>query len=61
MYKRQPVEIIRTVRLNKARTMLRGTDMSVSEIGFAVGFTSLAYFSKCYKSEFGEPPTATRL
>lgn len=56
-----PVEIIRTVRLNKARTMLRGTDMSVSEIGFAVGFTSLAYFSKCYKSEFGEPPTATRL
>lgn len=55
-----PVEIIRTLRLQKARTMLRGSDKSVSEIAFEVGFTSLAYFSKCYKKAFGEPPTSAR-
>lgn len=55
-----PVEIIRAMRLKKARTLLSGTDKTVSEIAFEVGFTSLAYFSKCYKTEFGEPPSEVR-
>lgn len=55
-----PVEIIRTVRLQMAKTILSSTEKTVSEISFEVGFTSLAYFSKCYKEEFGESPSAIR-
>ena len=55
-----PVEIIRTVRLQRAKTILSSTEKTVSEISFEVGFTSLAYFSKCYKEEFGESPSAIR-
>ncbi len=55
-----PVELIRSLRLQKAKTMLLSTEKTVSEIAFAVGFTSLAYFSKCYKEEFGCSPTDTR-
>ncbi|MBD5358661.1 MAG: substrate-binding domain-containing protein [Bacteroides sp.] len=55
-----PVELIRSIRLQKARTLLVGTEKTVSEIAYSVGFTSLAYFSKCYKEAFGISPTETR-
>ncbi len=55
-----PVELIRTLRLQKAKTMLLSTEKTVSEIAFAVGFTSLAYFSKCYREAFGCSPTDAR-
>ncbi len=55
-----PVELIRSLRLQKAKTMLLSTEKTVSEIAFAVGFTSLAYFSKCYKDQFNVSPTDSR-
>ncbi|MDE5880259.1 MAG: helix-turn-helix domain-containing protein, partial [Muribaculaceae bacterium] len=55
-----PVELIRSLRLQKAKTMLLSTEKTVGEIAYAVGFTSLAYFSKCYKEAFGCSPTDTR-
>ncbi len=55
-----PVELIRRMRLQKAKTMLLSSEKTVSEIAYAVGFTSLAYFSKCYKEEFGISPTDSR-
>lgn len=55
-----PVEIIRTLRLRRAKSLLCVTDKTISEIAFEVGFTSLAYFSKCYKEEFGESPSEMR-
>ena len=55
-----PVELIRSLRLQKAKTMLLGSEKSVSEIAFAVGFTTLAYFSKCYKEQFGVTPSEAR-
>ena len=55
-----PVELIRDMRLQRARTMLMSTEKTVSEIAFEVGFTSLAYFSRCYKEAFGSTPTANR-
>ena len=55
-----PVELIRRMRLKKAKTLLLSSEKTVSEIAFEVGFTSLAYFSKCYKEEFGVSPTASR-
>lgn len=55
-----PVELIRSLRLQKAKTMLLSSEKTVSEIAFEVGFTSLAYFSKCYKEEFGVSPSESR-
>ncbi len=55
-----PVELIRNLRVHKAKTMLLNSEKSVSEIAFALGFSSLAYFSKCYKDAFGVSPKETR-
>lgn len=55
-----PVEIIRTLRLKKARNLLTTTEKSMSEIAYEVGFTSPAYFSKCFKDAYGETPTDLR-
>lgn len=51
-----PNEYIRTARLKKASYLLAATDMTVSEVGYAVGFSSSSYFAKCYKEYFGENP-----
>lgn len=52
-----PNELLRIARLKKAASLLASSDMSVSEIGYEVGFSSPSYFTKCYKEEFGESPT----
>ena len=51
-----PVEILRKARLTRARHLLQTTERTVSEIAYAVGFSTPSYFSKCYKEEFGENP-----
>ncbi|MDE5641894.1 MAG: helix-turn-helix domain-containing protein, partial [Muribaculaceae bacterium] len=55
-----PVELIRLLRLKQARTLLTTTDASISEIAYEVGFSSPAYFSKCYREAYGETPTELR-
>jgi len=51
-----PVEIVRKARLTRARHLLQTTERTVSEVAYAVGFSTPSYFSKCYKYEFGENP-----
>lgn len=55
-----PTELLRIMRLQRARQMLLGTDMTVSEVAFKVGFSSVSYFSKCYREHFGETPRSSR-
>lgn len=55
-----PVELMRNIRLAKARTLLKTTEKTVSEICYEVGFSTPAYFTKCYKEQFGETPSETR-
>ncbi|MDE6311123.1 MAG: substrate-binding domain-containing protein [Muribaculaceae bacterium] len=55
-----PVELIRHLRLKEARKMLLTSDRTVSEVGYAVGFSTPAYFTKCYHEAFGETPSDTR-
>lgn len=50
------VELIRESRLKLAHTMLAQGHLSVSEVAYAVGFSSPAYFTKCYKDFFGHTP-----
>lgn len=55
-----PNEYIRTARLKKASYLLSATGMNVSEVAYAVGFSSASYFAKCYKEYFGENPGGRR-
>ncbi len=50
-------ELIRKIRLEKAKRMIENGSESISEVGFKVGFSSPSYFSKCFKNEFGVLPT----
>lgn len=44
------------LRLEKARNLLRQTDLSVTDVCVACGFRSLSHFSKSYRSAYGQPP-----
>ena len=55
-----PVELIRRLRLQHSRKLLQSTDKTISEIAYEIGFSTPAYFSKCYKDAFGETPSEAR-
>ena len=52
-----PNELLRIARLKRAASLLSGTEKSVSEITYEVGFSSPSYFAKCYREYFGKSPT----
>lgn len=52
-----PNEFIRNFRLETAAKMLKETDMTITEVYYAVGYNSLAYFSNCFKALYGMSPT----
>lgn len=56
---RSPGEFIRDVRLGIARQMLHEQGASVSNVAYAVGFSSVSGFSRAYRSHFGESPSQT--
>lgn len=47
---------IRKRRLHAAKKLLKTTDLSVSEISSAVGFSDYNYFSRIYKKTYGKSP-----
>ncbi|TVR81560.1 MAG: response regulator [Saprospirales bacterium] len=49
---------IQHVRLNKALYMLQEKEGNVSEVALSTGFSSTAYFIKCFKEKFGHTPGA---
>ena len=55
-----PVELLRSLRLKRARDLLLTTDKSVSEIAYEVGFSAPAYFTRCYRETYNETPTDLR-
>ena len=55
-----PAKYYRNLRLDRARALLQGTDMSVLEVAVTTGFTSTANFSKLYRARFGERPAVDR-
>jgi AraC-like DNA-binding protein len=52
----KPVEYLRAYRLRKARKLLE-TGQLVSQVADAVGFSSPAYFTSCFKACFGLTPS----
>lgn len=48
------------LRLEKARQLLRQTDMSVLEVSIACGFESPSYFTRSYRARFARCPREDR-
>lgn len=55
-----PLQIIRARISLEAKRLLRYTDKAVSEIGYEVGFTESAHFSRFFKKMEGVTPKAFR-
>ncbi|MFK7936053.1 MAG: alpha/beta fold hydrolase [Saprospiraceae bacterium] len=54
---KSPNQMIRSVRLHRAKELVLKKMESVAEIAFQTGFSSPSYFAKCFKKEFGATPT----
>ncbi len=52
-----PVELIRRLRLVRAAELIRQKSANISEIALEVGFNNPAYFSDCFKKQYGVTPT----
>lgn len=55
-----PVELLRQMRLQKAKILLNSTTKTVAEIAYEVGFNSSSYFATCFKKQFGKLPMEQR-
>jgi len=50
-------DFVRTVRLNKAAGLLRNKTDNVTQIAYETGFSSLSWFAKSFKKQFGVTPS----
>ena len=57
---RSVLDEIRTIRTNQVVRMLIETDMSISQIAFAFGYTSSQNMTKSFRRVIGMPPLAYR-
>lgn len=55
-----PAEHLSQRRIERAQDLLRATNLTVTEICFAVGFSSLGSFSSRFRALVGESPTQFR-
>ena len=55
---KSPIQLISSVRLHRAKQLLLESDCNVAEVAYQTGFSNPSYFSKSFKKEFGQSPTA---
>lgn len=51
-------ELIRTIKLKKAIKIMEDSNLTISEIAYQVGFSSPAYFTKCFRNQYGKSPSS---
>ena len=52
-----PVQLIRSLRLAKAKVLLKEHGVSISDVAYDSGFKDPAYFSRIFSKEFGLSPS----
>lgn len=50
-------EFIRKIKMKNGLSLLQSGEHTISEISYMTGFSSVAYFRQCFKSEFGMAPS----
>ncbi|WP_300600763.1 two-component regulator propeller domain-containing protein [Niabella sp.] len=51
-----PIDLIRSIRMKRAATLLELTDKTVLEISEIVGYAEQRYFCRCFKEQYGITP-----
>jgi AraC family transcriptional regulator, carnitine catabolism transcriptional activator len=54
---KSPGEFYRGLRLDRGRSLLCTTDLTLIEVSLACGFASVSHFSKSFRARFGTAPT----
>ena len=57
---KNPIELLQEVRMNNAINLLKNTDMTISDVAFAVGYNDSGYFSTRFKTFTGMSPREMR-
>jgi AraC-like DNA-binding protein len=52
-----PHQYLQQRRIERAKELLRGTELSVTDVSLSVGFQSLGSFSTLFRKLVGEPPS----
>lgn len=52
LHQRTVTDFVRSVRLEYAETLIKTTDLNISEIVYSVGLTSRSYFSKIFREKY---------
>ena len=55
-----PSEFIRTIRIKRGKALLETSQMQITEIAYAVGFTTVKSFTMNFKAEYGMTPSEFR-
>lgn len=55
-----PMQYITSIRLNKAKELLRSTDYTIQEISGLVGYENPLYFSRIFRKQTGQSPSQYR-
>ncbi|MFK7949000.1 MAG: response regulator [Saprospiraceae bacterium] len=55
---KRPVELLRSFRMKRAKDLLIQEKMTISEVAYSVGFDIPGSFSRAFKKEFGQSPSA---
>ncbi|WP_085908622.1 AraC family transcriptional regulator [Kiloniella majae] len=60
IYGTSPIELLRSVRLQRAAELLASTDFPIKVIASKVGYQSRSYFTRAFETEFGKAPDTYR-
>ena len=52
-----PSRMVMNYRLKKGAYLIKESNKNISDVAFEVGFSSIAYFTKCFKKKFGKNPS----
>jgi DNA-binding response OmpR family regulator len=56
----KPSKMIWMVRVKKAATLLKSSDLSITEVAFKVGFSETSHFSRVFREQYGMSPSEYR-
>ncbi len=55
-----PNQLVRSMRLQRAKDLIERDAGTISEIAYTVGFGSPAYLTKCFHEQFGVVPSQVK-
>jgi len=55
-----PLQVAKTLRLQRAKRLLNTTDLAITEIAYESGFSSLRRFNAAFVELYARPPSDLR-